>query len=206
MIALVAAVLAAAQATVSPAQAVRTCADRWNQGNMLGWGPTVARVRARPRCKIALAVSRTDRSQTLVCVIDRFGGYTCTWIADGSPPLGKENARVDKRGVVTLEISLAGTHATPPLPWQRRYPHADGWIFPWTSAHTLRRGLRLVGTLRGRCDSPAYEGVFPKGTLRCLPSRNPVIYQPCFRQRPGGRIVACAGWPGETRFSRFVIS
>src|SRR5262249_37743317 len=25
-------------------QALRTCADRWNQGNMLGWGPTAATV------------------------------------------------------------------------------------------------------------------------------------------------------------------
>jgi hypothetical protein len=172
---------------------------------MVGWGPTLARVYARPRCRIALAVSKTYRSETLQCRIDVFGAYWCTWIADGSPPLGKPNATVDAHGVLTLRVPLAGTHATPPLPWVRRYPHVDGWIDPWTTSHTLRRGLRFAWTVRGRCVSRAYEGVFPAGTLRCLPTGTGVIYQPCYRPRRAGRIVACAGAPGDTRFTRFVL-
>jgi hypothetical protein len=225
LIVLVAAILAAAQPAVSPAQSLRTCADRWNQGNMVGWGPALVRVSARPRCKVRVAEawkpdSKTgcaksprlpgdprycvDPTRSLICDIDSFGAYTCTWVADGSPPLGKANARMDARGVLTLSVPLAGTHATPPLAWHRRYPHADGWIFPWTHTHTLRRGLRFAWTVRGHCVSRAYEGVFPKGTLRCLRRGDFAIYQPCFRQRRGSSVVACAGWPGDTRFSRLV--
>jgi hypothetical protein len=57
----------------SPAQALRTCVDRWNQDNMLGWGPTLVSVSVRRlgareqdhvgvydrlrRCTVSLAVS-----------------------------------------------------------------------------------------------------------------------------------------------------
>jgi hypothetical protein len=56
----------------SGAQTLRTCADRWNQGNMVSWGPTFGSVSFRrptpyerqylgvpdrPRCVVALAVS-----------------------------------------------------------------------------------------------------------------------------------------------------
>ena len=39
----------AARTSLSPsaAQALRTCVDRWNEGNMLGWGPTLASVSIR---------------------------------------------------------------------------------------------------------------------------------------------------------------
>src|SRR4051794_806249 len=73
----------AASASLSPsaAQALRTCADRWNQGNMLGWGPTLVSVSIRrldareqhqlglrgrglPRCTVSLAVHSTRDSRT----------------------------------------------------------------------------------------------------------------------------------------------
>lgn len=219
-------VLAAVAVAVSPAQALRTCADRWNQANMVGWGPALVRVTARPHCKVRVAGEwkrdpKTgcaggralsgragyciDTSETLVCSIDPFAAYTCTWIADGGPPLGKENGRMNARGVLTLTLRLAGTRPTARLAWQRRYPHADGWIYPWTKSHTLRRGVRFAWTVHGRCVGRAYEGVFPKGTLRCLRRRDFAIYQPCYRPRRGSRVVACAGWPGDTRFTRMVV-
>ena len=39
----------AASASLSPsvAQALRTCVDRWNQANMLGWGPALVSVSVR---------------------------------------------------------------------------------------------------------------------------------------------------------------
>ena len=161
------------------AQALRTCADRWNQGNMLGWGPTLAGVgvalrRAEAgessRCVVALAVSykrqtgsrcydhpvpgHSDycfrRSQTYVCVMAHVGAYVGPLNAEGSPPLRRQNAKVDERGVLTLDVSLHGTHATPPLAWQR-YPHVDGFVEPWTSSGTLRAGLRFKG--EGRAES-----------------------------------------------------
>jgi hypothetical protein len=54
-----------------------------------------------------------------------------------------KNATTGERGVLKLDVPLARTHATAPLAWQRRYPHVDGFIHPWTSAEKLRRGLTL---------------------------------------------------------------
>ena len=64
----------------SAAQALRTCVDRWNQDNMVGWGPTlvsisVRRLRAReadhlgiydhrPHCTASLAVFAPRDTQT----------------------------------------------------------------------------------------------------------------------------------------------
>src|SRR2546425_936055 len=46
----------------SPAQALRMCVDRWNQDNMLGWGPTL----------VSISVRRLDaREQDHVGVYDR---------------------------------------------------------------------------------------------------------------------------------------
>src|SRR5213080_2561879 len=133
------------------AEALRTCVDRWNQGNMRGWGPTLAGVGVAvrrveggesSRCVVALAVSYRRqtgsgchdhpvpghsyycfrRSQTYVCVLAHVGAYACPPNAEGSPPLRRQNATVDERGVLTLEVSLHGTHATASLAWQR-FPH-----------------------------------------------------------------------------------
>ena len=213
-------------------QALRTCVDRWNQGNMLGWGPTLAsvgvavrRVQAgeQSRCVVALAVSykrqtgsrchdhpvpgHSDyclrRSQTYVCVMEHFGAYRCPKNAEGSPPLRNQNATVDRRGALTLQVSLEGTRATPPLAWQR-YPHVDGFVEPWTSNGTLRAGLRFKGEGRGRCFVVA-ETV--TSGLSCL-TRRGRRYDACFPQRPNwraGNLAAC-GELGGTRFVRWTIT
>ena len=228
----------------SSAQALRTCIDRWNQGNMLGWGPTLASVSIRrvsanqlaavglrnpalPRCTVSLAVhSRRDprtgcsgesvmpgdpkfcvyRGSTYVCIIDAFGGYACPTNAEGSPPLRNKNAATNERGVLKLDVPLIGTHAAPPLAWQRRYPHTDGWIQPWTSSGTLRPGLRFVGVYSGSCSRGSYQTVM-KEAIRCW---SHLQFDPCFAQQPGwshgGVVAACANWPGGTTFTRFVIT
>ena len=60
-------------ASTASAQALRACVDRWNQGNMVGWGPALVNVSVRrlnaaqlaevglrnptvPRCVVALAI------------------------------------------------------------------------------------------------------------------------------------------------------
>ena len=219
------------------AQELRTCADRWTQGNMLGWGPTQAsvgvairRVKAgqASRCVVALAVhykrdprsgcsgspavpghpgSCVDRGSTYVCVLNRFGAYACPSNAEGSPPLRHENATTDERGVLRLDKPLAGTHPTPPLGWQRRYPHIRGWIEPWTASGKLRRGLRLESGHRGPCFGGSYE-TQTDSVLRC---RGPDLgaFDPCFPEtrdwRDGG-VAACAEAPGDTAFTSWVIS
>jgi len=213
-------------------QALRTCADRWNQGNMLGWGPTLAGVgvalrRAEAgessRCVVALAVSYKRqtgsrcydhpvpghpdycfrRSQTYVCVMAHVGAYVGPLNAEGSPPLRRQNAKVDERGVLTLDVSLQGTHATPPLAWQR-YPHVDGFVEPWTSRGTLRAGLRFKGEGRGRCFVVAETVI---SGISCL-TRTGLRHDACFPQRPNWRAgdVAACGELGGTRFVRWTIT
>jgi hypothetical protein len=215
------------------AQELRTCADRWNQGNMLGWGPTLAnvgvarrRVEAgeQSRCVVALAVSYKRhegsrcydhpvpghpdfcfrRSQTYVCVMARVGAYVCPPTAEGSPPLRRQNAKVDGRGVLTLDVSPHGTHAATPLAWQR-YPHVDGFVEPWTSSGTLRTGLRFTGSGRGRC---FVIGETVSSGISCLAIRTSLRYDACFPQRKhwrAGDLAAC-GELGGTRFVRWTIT
>ena len=225
----------------SRAQALRTCADRWNQGNMVSWGPTFACVSFRrptryerqylgvpdrPHCVVVLAVSYRRNlagtrcygdhpvpghpqfcfrlTQTYSCVMEQSGAYVCPTNAEGSPPLRKQNATVGGRGALTLRISLEGTHATPPLAWQRRYPRIDGFVEPWTSSGKLRPGLRFEGEGQGRCFLVA-ETI--RSAISCL-TRTDTRYNACFPQRRdwrAGDLAAC-GAPGATTFLRWRIT
>jgi hypothetical protein len=122
------------------------------------------------------------------------------------PPLTNPNGRTDRRGVLTLTVPLPGTHATPPLSWQRRYPHVDGFILPWTRAGTLRPGLRFAETKHGNCGLGA-EHVVPKSAIRCV-DRMSAQFDPCFpeqRNFRAGDVAACGG-PGDTSFIRWLIT
>jgi hypothetical protein len=104
---------------------------------------------AQRRCTLSLA----DRpgENTWICRILDSGGYDCPLVtSDGMPVLKDANATTNKRGVLTLDMPLAGMHPTPPLAWQH-YPHTDGFILPWTAAGTFRPGLSFVERERGRC-------------------------------------------------------
>jgi hypothetical protein len=108
-----------------------------------------------------------------------------------------------------LDVPLEGTHATQPLPWQRRYPHVDGFTLPWIRGGTLRRGLRLDEGggvhFRGHCFRGSQQTV-ARAALRCV---SDVQFDPCFAPAGNwnhrGAIIACA-YPGGTGFSRFVIT
>jgi hypothetical protein len=206
----------------STAQALRTCVDRWNQDNMVSWGSMSVRISirgldARERsvlsipnpaqllCTLSLAGRPGDNSW--ICRIGTAGGYECPLVtSDGMPPLRKANGTTDDRGVLKLDMPLKGTHATPPLAWQRRYPHVDGFIMPWTRAGKLRSGLRFIVTQRGRCGFWVEHRV-PRSGGRCVTSAG-AITEPCFPQRRNfraGDLAAC-GAPGDTRFIRWVIT
>ena len=232
----------------SSAQALRTCVDRWNQGNMLGWGPTLARVsvrrlNARERadlgfrgrlrvCALRLAVhssrdprtgcsggavmpghpnSCVYRASAWVCVMNSFGAYVCPSHSDDGLSLSAKNGSTDQHGVMKLDFPLQGTHATPALAWQRRYPHTDGWIEPWSGSGVLRSGLRLdkkIDRGGGTC-SQGSEQTVAKSAVRCL-LRGVEQRDPCFPQKTDwnhrGRIVACSTSPGARLFGRFVVS
>ena len=209
--------------TTGPNQALRTCVDRWNQGNMVGWASMSVRIAirgltARERsvlsephpeqrlCTVSLSIRPGDNSW--ICQMNDLGGYECPLVtSDGMPPLTNANGTTDRRGVLKLAVELKGTHATPPLLWQRRYPHVDGFILPWTSAGTLRPGLRLVQTEHGACGD-GVEHVVPKSAIRCVDPRTSAMTDPCFPRRPNFRAgdVAACGWPGDTTFLRWVIT
>lgn len=163
---------------------------------------------AQRRCTLSLA-TRPGES-TLICIIEVTGGYSCPLVSsDGMPALRNMNATTGHHGVLKLNVPIAGTHRTPPLAWQRRYPHVDGFILPWTAAGKLRRGLTFnrvdeARHFRGHCFRGSEQTIL-KVALRCV---SDVQFDPCFASTGHwnhlGAIIACAA-PGWTSFSRFVI-
>lgn len=205
----------------SSAQALRTCVDRWNQGNMIGWPSRSVQIgiraltarersvlslpdHAQPRCTLSLA--NRPGENTWICRILNSGGYDCPLVtSDGMPPLKDANAKTDKRGVLTLDLPLSNTHATPPLAWQR-FPHTDGFILPWTPSGTLRPGLNYYpGTEHGAC-GVEFEHVVPPSAGRCVVPAG--TYWPCFPRRRKFVVhdLAACGSPGSTQFARFVVT
>ena len=197
------------------AQALRTCVDRWNQGNMVGWGPgpvnvAFRRPNAREHSRIQLPSNRqcivgiAVGDGTWTCVLSTTGAYWCPPLHEATGPRLPENGRLNRRGGLKLDSLLKGTHRAPPLRWQR-YPHVDGYIHPWTSSGKLRPGIRFKGEQRGRCflaaetARSAVSCLFPNGGRddACFPERRPW-------QR--GDLAACSFGPGSTTFTRWVIT
>jgi hypothetical protein len=148
----------------SQSQTLRTCVDRWNQGNMVGWGPGPVNVAfRRPNAKEHSSIELPSSRQCIVgiavgdgtwtCVLSSTGAYWCPPLHEATGPLLPENATLDTRGVLELDSPPKGTHPTPPLAWQR-YPRVDGYIHPWTSSGELRPGLRFKGEQRAAASSP----------------------------------------------------
>jgi len=168
---------------------------------------------AKHGCAGGAAVARrpgycVDRSESSICVLGSDGAYACPTNADTlRTPLRTQNGTTDARGVLTLATSLAGTHATPPLAWQRRYPHVDGYVEPWSSNAKLRAGLAFRGSRHGPCFAGSAE-VQAAAALSCSSRPTPAVYDPCFAARPGwkaGDLAACSG-PGQTTFLRWEIT
>jgi hypothetical protein len=204
-----------APSTPVDAQAVRTCADRWNQGNMVGWGPGAVNVAfRRPAAKERESIQLSPLRQCIVsiavgqgswtCILASSGAYWCPPLHEATGPRMKENARLDKYGLLVLDRPLKGTHATPPLPWHR-YPLVDGYIQPWTAGGTLRAGLRFKGKQRGRCFLAAESANSAISCLRPDSGRD----EACFPRRRDvrrGDVAACSYGPGYTTFTRWAIS
>jgi hypothetical protein len=196
-------------------QAVRTCADRWNQSNMVGWGPGSVNVAFRrpvpeergptqlsrgKQCIVSIAVGQASWT----CVLVKSGAYWCPPLKEPTGPTIKENARLDKQGFVILDGPLKGTHATPPLLWHR-YPVVDGYIQPWTAGGTLRPGLTFKREGRGHCflaDDTVYSAV---SCLRPDLGRDGACF-PRRRAGHGGDLAACSDGPGYTSYTRWRIS
>jgi hypothetical protein len=154
-----------------------------------------------------------ELSATFFCAINPLGAYVCPLRhePDRTRPLRHPNGKTDERGALTLDVPLTGTHATPQLAWQRRYPHVDGWIEPWTTSGTLRPGLRFAAAFRGggSCFFGSQE-IPGKRAVRCVWRATLAGVDPCFPQHlewhHRGALVACPTSPGGTSFARFVIS
>jgi hypothetical protein len=197
------------------AQALRTCVDRWNQGNMVGWGPGPVNVAfRRPNAKEHSSIELPSRRLCIVgiavgdgtwtCVLSTTGAYWCPPLHEATGPRLAENARLDRRGVLELDSPLKGTHPPRPLSWQR-YPRADGYIHPWTSSGKLRHGLRFKGESRGRCFLAAETAA--RSAVSCL--HGYARSDACFPERrpwQRGDLAACSFGPGSTTFTRWVIT
>jgi hypothetical protein len=101
-------------ATMSP-QALRTCVDRWNQANMVGWGPAAANVAFRrpvakehssivlPRHRLCIVAIGAGQG-TWTCVLGSFGAYWCPPLHEPTGPaltvLKGRNATIDGRGLL----------------------------------------------------------------------------------------------------------
>jgi hypothetical protein len=206
---------AAGRAPSTDAQALRTCVDRWNQGNMAGWGPGAVNVAfRRPNAKERSSIELPRHRQCIVgiavgdgtwtCVLSSTGAYWCPPLHEPTGPRLRANAGLDRRGVLELHSPLKGTQATARLRWQR-YPHVDGYIHPWTATGTLRRGLRFKGEQHGRCFLAAETVRSAVSCLRPDLGRDDA----CFPQRrpwQRGDLAACSFGPGSTTFTRWVIS
>ena len=199
----------------SRAQTLRTCVDRWNRGNMIGWGPGPVNVAFRqPSAKEHSTIELSSRRECIVgiavgdgtwtCVLSSTGAYWCPPLHEATGPRLPKNATLDRHGVLTLDSPLKGTHPAPALPWER-YPHVDGYIHPWTASGNLRPGLRFKGEDRGRC---FLVGETARSAVSCL-DLSVGRYEACFpRRRPWqrGDVAACSFGPGSTTFKRWVIT
>src|SRR5919201_4268767 len=115
----------------SDPQTLRTCVDRWNQGNMVGWGPAPVNVAfRRPVAKEHSSIKLPSRRQCIVSIPAGGGTWTCVLTGSGAywcpprheptgPPLTEKNATIERHGLLKLDSPLKGTHPTPPLTWQR---------------------------------------------------------------------------------------
>jgi hypothetical protein len=210
-----------ARVAVTPAsQALRTCVDRWNEDNMVGYRYLSGRLEVamvRPGRLLSLATGvkgsgkrcvlmlGPEKAHPVYCVLARSGAFYCPYSPIEGPRRTTTNATVGKDGVLTLDMSLRGTHAARPLAWQR-YPHVDSNVHPWTSTGRLRPGLRLrpwrLG--HGGCISGSEETPDP-AAIQCVVAMGHT--GPCYPQNrqwgPGG-IAACGG-VGPT-FYRFRIT
>jgi hypothetical protein len=211
--------LAGGRSQTDSLQRLRLCIDRWNQGRMIDWGPSIAVVSSSPRCTVSLAYVFgrdpslpckpavvwsehtgycVDRHYTFVCELNHRGAYLCPGHVNGGP-LGTENARLSRSGQLTPERSLRGTHPTSLLAWQRRYTFRDGYIYPWTTSGTLRSGLTQTGNYSGTCDQwvgPGYRCTTDNGSLQIIP---------CYPRRTAfakATVGACPDAPGSTHFLR----
>src|SRR3954451_16607780 len=94
-------------------QSLRTCVDRWNQGNMVGWGPGPANVAfRRPNAKEHSTIELSTRRLCIVaiavgdgtwtCVLSTTGAYWCPPLHEPTGPRLTKNATLDSRGVLEL--------------------------------------------------------------------------------------------------------
>jgi hypothetical protein len=107
----------------SRSQRLRTCVDRWNQGNMVGWGPgpvnvAFRRPNAKEHSSIQLSSSRVCivgiavGDGTWTCVMSSTGAYWCPPLHEATGPRPVSGAE-SRSGRVTgrwdIHASTSGT-------------------------------------------------------------------------------------------------
>jgi hypothetical protein len=158
---------------------------------------------AKRQCIVSIDAGGVPHG-TWTCVLTTAGAYWCPPHHEPTGPPMKENARIDKDGVLALDQPLKGTHAASPLRWHH-YPLVDGYIQPWTAAGKLRMGLRFKRAGRGPCSVAAETANSAVSCLRPDFGRDDACF-PRHRDGRAGDIAACSDGPGSTTYTRWTIS
>lgn len=97
----------------APAQALRTCVDRWNQANMVGWGPTVVDIAVRTldaREQDQLGMRGPVRPQCAVSLAVAFGRDSTSGCSSGVVMPGHPKVCVDGRTTQICIINALGAY------------------------------------------------------------------------------------------------
>src|SRR5579859_4366144 len=97
----------------SPAQALRTCVDRWNQDNMLGWGPTLASVSIRGLTaeeRSRWVIPNPTRPRCTVSVADYWPRALRHGCSGGTAMPGYPGACFDRRSTWVCVINVVGSY------------------------------------------------------------------------------------------------
>ena len=129
-------------------QALRTCVDRWNQANMVGWGPALVRISVRTLGTDQLAQVGLRHPSLRRCVV-LFAFEVRRGARKGCPGAevvpGKPGYCVDRSGTFFCVINVYGAYACPP----RHEPDRTLPLKKQDGATDTRGVLRLVVPLRG---------------------------------------------------------
>jgi WD40-like Beta Propeller Repeat len=208
------AVVVANESTADDPRRLQRCADIWNRARMR-WPTGVANVRlVHDGCQVT--VGETHSHGFLLT------GFACSQpvrysfecpshganLATMNPAQRVWNALVDKRGKLRLVKAPAGPRL--PLPKAPPYPLLNGYVLPFNSDGTPRRGLTFTKTETGTCVGRGY--IKHPDSERCGWQEHSFTYvdNDCFKA-PGrplrvGDVVLCPVGAGSTKFIRLKLS
>lgn len=99
------------------AQALRRCVDRWNQANMVGWGPAFVNISVRRLDATELAAAGLRNAAPRCVVSFAFESHAApgSRCPGGSAVPGKPRWCIDRTGTFACALNPLGAYACPPV-------------------------------------------------------------------------------------------